>query len=202
MALRQVRRQLTDRSAVLDAQGPASETGRPGWSPPPVAEGAFSRYRNAADVIFLFRGWRLRARLRGDMVFGSDLRKSCYSSSELQLWFPRLQVRRSFFTRVGALLYFRSLPVGVIMCGDVGLAQCGPTGNAPKEKNMATGTVKWFNSEKGFGFIEQEGGGADVFAHYSNILAQGFRELQEGQKVNFDVTQGQKGPQAENITPA
>ncbi|AJT69963.3 Cold shock protein ScoF [Streptomyces lydicus] len=68
--------------------------------------------------------------------------------------------------------------------------------------DMATGTVKWFNAEKGFGFIEQDGGGADVFAHYSNIATQGFRELQEGQKVNFDVTQGQKGPQAENIVPA
>jgi CspA family cold shock protein len=68
--------------------------------------------------------------------------------------------------------------------------------------DMATGTVKWFNSEKGFGFIEQDGGGADVFAHYSNIATSGFRELQEGQKVSFDVTQGQKGPQAENIVPA
>ena len=67
---------------------------------------------------------------------------------------------------------------------------------------MATGTVKWFNAEKGFGFIAQDGGGADVFAHYSNIAAQGFRELQEGQKVSFDVTQGQKGLQAENIVPA
>jgi CspA family cold shock protein len=67
--------------------------------------------------------------------------------------------------------------------------------------DMATGTVKWFNAEKGFGFIEQDGGGADVFAHYSNINAQGFRELLEGQKVEFDVTQGQKGPQAENIRP-
>ncbi|KOG87264.1 cold-shock protein [Streptomyces varsoviensis] len=67
---------------------------------------------------------------------------------------------------------------------------------------MASGTVKWFNSEKGFGFIEQDSGGADVFAHYSNIATQGFRELQEGQKVTFDVTQGHKGPQAENITPA
>ena len=66
---------------------------------------------------------------------------------------------------------------------------------------MASGTVKWFNAEKGFGFIEQDGGGADVFAHYSNIATQGFRELQEGQKVSFDVTQGQKGPQAENILP-
>ncbi|GHE39377.1 MULTISPECIES: cold-shock protein [Streptomyces] len=67
---------------------------------------------------------------------------------------------------------------------------------------MATGTVKWFNAEKGFGFIAQDGGGADVFAHYSNIATQGFRELQEGQKVTFDVTQGQKGPQAENIVPS
>ncbi|WP_309053318.1 cold-shock protein, partial [Streptomyces sp.] len=56
---------------------------------------------------------------------------------------------------------------------------------------MTTGTVKWFNAEKGFGFIEQDGGGPDVFAHYSNIAAQGFRELQEGQKVNFDIAQGQ-----------
>jgi CspA family cold shock protein len=67
---------------------------------------------------------------------------------------------------------------------------------------MATGTVKWFNAEKGFGFIEQDGGGADVFAHFSNIAAQGFRELQEGQKVQFDITQGQKGLQAENIISA
>ncbi|MFI7243544.1 cold-shock protein [Streptomyces qinglanensis] len=67
---------------------------------------------------------------------------------------------------------------------------------------MATGTVKWFNAEKGFGFIEQADGGADVFAHYSNINATGFRELLEGQTVNFDVTQGQKGLQAENIVPA
>ena len=68
--------------------------------------------------------------------------------------------------------------------------------------DMASGTVKWFNAEKGFGFIAQDGGGPDVFAHYSNINASGFRELQEGQAVTFDITQGQKGPQAENITPA
>ncbi|MEU1272567.1 cold-shock protein [Streptomyces sp. NPDC005799] len=67
---------------------------------------------------------------------------------------------------------------------------------------MATGTVKWFNAEKGFGFIAQDGGGADVFAHYSNIATQGFRELQEGQKVAFDIAQGQKGLTAENIVPA
>jgi cold shock protein len=71
-----------------------------------------------------------------------------------------------------------------------------------KEISMATGTVKWFNAEKGYGFIEQDGGGADVFAHYSSIATDGFRELQEGQKVSFDVTQGRKGPQAENIIPA
>jgi CspA family cold shock protein len=85
----------------------------------------------------------------------------------------------------------------------LGIRKVRISGTAPLEENdMATGTVKWFNSEKGFGFIEQDGGGADVFAHYSNIATSGFRELQEGQKVSFDVTQGQKGPQAENIVPA
>ncbi|NUP45958.1 MAG: cold-shock protein [Catenulispora sp.] len=67
---------------------------------------------------------------------------------------------------------------------------------------MTTGTVKWFNAEKGFGFIEQDGGGPDVFAHFSNIAADGYRELREGQRVSFEVTQGQKGPQASNIVPA
>ncbi|MDQ0793443.1 cold-shock protein [Streptomyces sp. B1I3] len=67
---------------------------------------------------------------------------------------------------------------------------------------MASGTVKWFNAAKGFGFIEQDGGGADVFAHFSNIAAQGFRELLEGEKVIFDIAPGQKGPMAENIVPA
>jgi CspA family cold shock protein len=66
---------------------------------------------------------------------------------------------------------------------------------------MATGTVKWFNAEKGYGFIEQDGGGPDVFAHYSAIATQGYRELKEGQHVSFEVTQGAKGPQAANIMP-
>lgn len=64
---------------------------------------------------------------------------------------------------------------------------------------MAQGTVKWFNAEKGFGFIEQDGGGADVFVHYSAIESSGYRSLEEGQRVEFDVTQGQKGPQAEKL---
>ncbi|MDQ1012950.1 cold-shock protein [Streptomyces sp. NPDC002867] len=67
---------------------------------------------------------------------------------------------------------------------------------------MATGTVKWFNPEKGFGFIAQDSGGPDVFVHYSAIATTGFRELTEGQKVQFEVVQGPKGPQAENVTPA
>ncbi|GAU69318.1 FHA domain-containing protein [Streptomyces sp. NBRC 110611] len=116
--------------------------------------------------------------------------------------------------RVGVLCYGSEVAVVVPM------NLCAPDGNVSpsgalfvsgisgwglclqKENVMAQGTVKWFNAEKGFGFIQQDGGGPDVFAHYSNIQAQGFRELQEGQRVSFDVTQGQKGPQAENIVPA
>ena len=64
--------------------------------------------------------------------------------------------------------------------------------------NTVTGTVKWFNETKGFGFIAQDSG-ADVFAHFSNIKSDGFKTLNEGQKVEFTIGQGQKGPTAENI---
>jgi CspA family cold shock protein len=64
---------------------------------------------------------------------------------------------------------------------------------------MAVGTVKWFNADKGFGFIIPDGGGADVFAHFSAIASSGFRSLDENQRVEFEITQGQKGPQAQNI---
>ncbi|MDP9407819.1 MAG: cold-shock protein [Actinomycetota bacterium] len=65
---------------------------------------------------------------------------------------------------------------------------------------MAQGTVKWFNAEKGYGFIAVDGG-QDVFVHYSAIVADGYRSLEEGQRVEFEVTQGQKGPQADQVRP-
>ncbi|GAA1508181.1 cold-shock protein [Sphaerisporangium siamense] len=63
---------------------------------------------------------------------------------------------------------------------------------------MAQGTVKWFNADKGYGFIAVDGG-KDVFVHYSAILAEGYRSLEQGQRVEFEITQGQKGPQAESV---
>ena len=86
---------------------------------------------------------------------------------------------------VGAAIQVRRLPV--------------LTHPVRKENEMAQGTVKWFNAEKGFGFIEQDGGGPDVFCHFSAISGSGYRSLDEAQRVEFDVTQGQKGPQAENV---
>lgn len=64
---------------------------------------------------------------------------------------------------------------------------------------MSTGKVKWFNEAKGYGFIEPEGGGRDVFVHYSAIQGEGYKTLSEGQAVDFEVTQGEKGPQASNV---
>lgn len=67
---------------------------------------------------------------------------------------------------------------------------------------MATGKVKWFNDAKGFGFIEQEDDGKDIFVHFSAIQDEGFKTLREGQEVSFDVVEGPKGPQATNVTKA
>jgi CspA family cold shock protein len=69
------------------------------------------------------------------------------------------------------------------------------------EKEMPLGTVKWFNDAKGFGFIEPEQGGEDVFAHFSAIQMEGFRTLKQGGKVNYELVQGPKGQLAQNITP-
>ncbi|MEX2458192.1 MAG: cold-shock protein [Actinomycetota bacterium] len=66
---------------------------------------------------------------------------------------------------------------------------------------MTTGTVKWFNPEKGYGFITPDDGSADVFVHFSAIQGEGYRNLEENQKVEYDTSQGQKGPQANNVRP-
>lgn len=66
---------------------------------------------------------------------------------------------------------------------------------------MPQGTVKWFNAEKGFGFIQPDEGGDDLFVHFSAINMSGYKDLEEGQKVSFEVTEGQKGPQASDVSP-
>ena len=100
----------------------------------------------------------------------------------------------------------RAFGVGVLLCCAAGTraitSACHMEWEAFidwKASDMATGTVKWFNAEKGFGFIAQDGGGPDVFAHYSAINSSGFRSLEENQKVSFETEQGPKGPQAVNI---
>jgi CspA family cold shock protein len=78
----------------------------------------------------------------------------------------------------------------------------GPNSQLLKERKMATGTVKWFNDSKGFGFITPDGGGEDLFAHFSEINMQGFKTLKEGQKVSFEIVDGKKGKQAAKIQAA
>src|SRR3954466_7966251 len=84
-------------------------------------------------------------------------------------------------------------------CGDCGLAAY--SARSRKKCVMATGTVKWFNDSKGFGFIVQDNGGPDVFCHHTAIVAEGFRTLAEGQKVEFETKKGPKGLQAANVKP-
>jgi len=98
-------------------------------------------------------------------------------------------------SRFPALGFGRVQPVGAAIL-------LRPSATHRKElPHMAQGTVKWFNAEKGFGFIAQDGGGPDVFVHYSAIDTQGYRSLDENQQVEFEVTQGPKGPQAEQVRP-
>lgn len=93
-------------------------------------------------------------------------------------------------------------PVEWSQSGSLGCARCVvPHAKEGRVTRMAQGTVKWFNAEKGFGFIAQDGGGPDVFVHYSAIQSNGYRSLDEAQRVEFEVTQGPKGPQADAVRP-
>jgi CspA family cold shock protein len=83
----------------------------------------------------------------------------------------------------------------------VSTATIGGPAFSEGEFSMAQGTVKWFNADKGFGFITVDGGGADVFVHFSAIQTSGYRTLEENQRVEFEIAQGQKGPQAEQVRP-
>jgi CspA family cold shock protein len=87
----------------------------------------------------------------------------------------------------------------VLVCAHHPQLSAGP--NSKEVLYMATGTVKWFNDAKGFGFITQDGGGEDVFCHHTAIQSEGFRTLAEGQKVEFEVKKGPKGLQAANVRP-
>src|SRR5712672_4392313 len=82
-----------------------------------------------------------------------------------------------------------------------GCTPVDPDDRLSRRSTVAQGTVKWFNADKGYGFIAPDDGTADVFVHFSAIASSGYRSLDENQKVEFDTTQGQKGPQAENVRP-
>jgi cold shock protein len=94
-------------------------------------------------------------------------------------------------------LIFGSLDISTADVFSRSRAQCSR--HRTREQIMAQGTVKWFNADKGFGFIAQDDGGEDVFVHFSAIQSSGYKSLDENQKVEFDLAQGPKGPQAENV---
>jgi CspA family cold shock protein len=125
----------------------------------------------------------------------------------LQLQFPLSFVECPREYGRGPLCLRRHPPCGTPAGGTVTIRQpeahtvCVPfdvPSFLPRRK-MASGTVKWFNAEKGYGFISLDDGGADVFVHFSAIDSTGYRSLEENQRVEFDVTQGPKGPQAEHV---
>jgi cold shock protein len=87
------------------------------------------------------------------------------------------------------------------MCLQVRTSAAVPSSRRPKEKPVSTGKVKWFNASKGFGFITPDDGGADLFVHHSEIKTDGYASLDEGQKVEFTVGQGKKGPCATGVKP-
>jgi CspA family cold shock protein len=91
--------------------------------------------------------------------------------------------------------------MAIFLSSKQGVQKPGSTGKQRSRKDMAQGTVKWFNDAKGYGFIAQDDG-PDVFVHFSSIVGEGFKSLAEGERVTFDVTQGQKGPQAANVIKA
>jgi len=95
---------------------------------------------------------------------------------------------------------FKTVVSPWIGCGKRGAADAVRTTSKEGVLFMSNGKVKWFNEAKGFGFIEPDGGGRDVFVHYSAIQGEGFKTLSEGQPVTFDVIQGEKGPQAANVS--
>jgi CspA family cold shock protein len=103
---------------------------------------------------------------------------------------------------LAAPVIFALHPAGDV-CGAADTRSVGwsdePPGDGGRDNTMAVGTIKWFNAEKGYGFIAVDGGGPDVFVHYSAITGSGYRSLEEGQRVEFDIEQGQRGAQATNV---
>jgi CspA family cold shock protein len=131
----------------------------------------------------------------------SDLKLFVKMLSEPSRNFSEVLKKVPHFTNVslfGSSVY-TLLPVAVFSYG--GKADPRVADPCEQGRDMAVGTVKWFNAEKGFGFITPDDGGADVFAHFSAIATSGYRSLDENQRVEFEIAQGQKGPQAENIRP-